>query len=194
MSFLHHQKGQSLIELLVAMGVFVLAVSTISFLIIDSYVSNRAGRERIKATFLAEEGLEAAKSIRDNNWAGLADLSDGSYHGIATSGNNWIFQGTEDDISDQLREGKREIIVKTIDSDRREVTSQVTWKLTEGRSQKVSLVTYLTNWRRTVMLACDGLCKEGGYNKGKCKKARKCKGLNLGEVGECTAPEICCCE
>lgn len=194
MNFLRYQKGQSLIELLVAMAVFVLALSTISFLIIDSYVSNRAGRERTQATFLAEEGLEAAKSIRDNNWANLDDLSDGSYR-IAVSGNNWIFQESEEDITGQLRDGKRKIIIDTIGPDRKKITSKVTWELTAGRPQEVNLVTYLTNWKKTEVVAtCEGFCKEEGYNNGKCQKPEGCKTLNLGEVGECTAPKICCCE
>jgi len=131
-----------LVELLIAMGVFVLATSTITFLIIDAYIANRAGRERTMATFLAEEGIEASRSIRDNNWGNLA----AGEHGLAISGGNWIFSGTQDDISNQLKEGSRKITVENIDSKRKKITSQVTWKLTEARSQAVNLITYLTNW------------------------------------------------
>lgn len=190
------KKGQSLIELLVALGVFVLAATTITFLIIDAYIADRAGRERTRATFLAEEGLEAVRSIRDNNWS---DLINGN-HGLIISGNNWIFQGAEEDVSDQLREGKRKIIVEEVDSDRKKITSQVTWKLTEARSQNVSLITYLTNWAQTVEAAsCKEACQWEGYQCKKkkdceCEAAEKCKGLDLGEVGECTAGKICCCK
>lgn len=187
---INKQKGQSLIELMIAMGVFVLVVSAISWLIIDSYLSDRAGRERMVATFLAKEGMEAARSIRDNSWD---DLSAGN-HGLAISGNNWIFQGSQEDVSNRLREGTRKIIVEEINPDRKKVTSQITWKLTEARSQNVSLISYLTNWGQAAPADCKTLCQWEGYDKGKCKKPDKCKGLNLGEVGECLVPEICCCE
>ena len=89
-----HQKAQSLIELLIALGVFVLIVTAINFLSLDTYIADRAGGERTQATFLAKEGIEAAKSIGDNSWD---DLSLGS-HGLNISDGNWIFQGTEDGI------------------------------------------------------------------------------------------------
>ena len=139
-------KGQSLIELLIAMAVFVLVVSAITFLILDSYIAHRAGREVTLATFLAEEGLEATRSIRDNDWD---DLIDGN-HGIATSIDGWIFQGTEEDISNQLGEGIRKVIVESLDADRKKVQSQITWEFTRARPQEIILVTYLTNWQKEV--------------------------------------------
>lgn len=143
---MRNQSGQSLIELLIAMAVLVMAVSAITFIILDVYLSDRAGRERTKAVFLAKEGMEVARSIRDNNWASLINGS----HGLTLSDNKWIFQGTEEDLSTFLKEGKRKIIIEEIDSNRKRVTSQVTWKLTELRSQNVSLITYLTNWLKLV--------------------------------------------
>ena len=139
--------GQSIIELLIAMGVFVIGVSVIVFLILDVYVADRSGRERMVATFLAKEGLEAARAIRDNDWY---DLSVGN-HGIAVSGNNWVFQDTPEakDISDQLEGGIREIIVEEIDSARRKVTSRVNWDFSPLRSTQVELVSYLTRWTMT---------------------------------------------
>ena len=141
---MNHMKGQSLIELLIAMAIFVLVVSAITFLILDSYIAHRAGREHTLATFLAEEGLEAARSIRDEDWV---DLTDGS-HGITVSGDSWIFQGIEEDISDQLNEGIRKVIVSSVDADRKEVQSKITWEFSELRSQEITLVSYLTNWQK----------------------------------------------
>lgn len=131
------QSGQSLIELLVAMAIFVTVIGSISFLILDSYASLRLSEEITKANFLAEEGLETSRSIRDNSWS---ELSSGS-HGLVISGNNWVFQGTEEDISSQLPDGKRKIIVEEISPYRKKITSLVTWQ-----SREISLVTYLTNW------------------------------------------------
>jgi Tfp pilus assembly protein PilV len=164
---INYQKGQSLIELLVALAVLVLTISAITFLVLDSYVAYRAGREHTLATFLAEEGLEAARSIRDNNWD---DLVDGN-HGIAISGDSWIFQGTENDLSGQLRQGKREVIINTLDVDRKEIQSKVSWEFNEVRSQEVVLVSYLTNWQKEIPSEgcwgtggfCDSLCQHSSY-------------------------------
>jgi len=136
------QKGQSLMELLIAMGVFVMIISAIIFLIIDSYTIHRLGREETIAVFLAEEGLEAVRSIRDSNWN---DLQDGNY-GLAISGRKWIFQGSEEDLSDALKQGKRVITISTIDADKKEIKSKITWEFKENRSQEIILITYLTNW------------------------------------------------
>ena len=146
-------KGQVLMELLVAMAVFVLTVSAITFLLLDSFLTERGSRERIQAIFLAREGQEVARSIRDNSWDSLTPGS----HGLAVSGGQWIFQESEDDLSDQLKNGVREIIVENIEPDRKKIISKVTWKLTENRPQEVTLVSYLTNWRKKVSLQVDYL-------------------------------------
>ena len=193
-----HERGQSLIELLLAMGVFVLAVSAITGLTLDVYLADRSGRERMVATFLAKEGIEAVRSIRDSSWDALTI----GEHGLTISGGKWTFSGSQEDISNKLKEGIRKIIIVeipagAIDSDRKKITSQITWKLSEVRSQDVSLISYLTQWKKTKVAACQTLCETEGYLSGSCKKADKCGGLNLGEVGGCAPPPpttICCCE
>jgi len=188
-----YERGQSLVELLLAMGVFVLTVSVITWLILDVYLADRSGRERTLATFLAKEGIEVARSIRDNSWDALTI----GEHGLTISGGKWTFSGSQEDISNKLKEGVRKIIVESVDSDRKKVTSQITWKLSEARSQDVSLISYLTQWKKTEVASCQTLCEAEGYLSGTCKKVAKCTGLNLGEVGGCAPPPpttICCCE
>ena len=135
------QKGQSLVEVLIAMSIFVMGVSTIGFLVLDANVSTRQGVERTQATLLAKEGLEAARSIRD---ADFDNLTAGP-HGIVLSGNRWIFSGTFD-IQDQFR---RVITVTDIDIDTKKVDSIVTWQFTQSRSNSVTLTDYLTDWNQT---------------------------------------------
>ena len=142
-------KGQSLIELIIAIGVFVIVISGLSFLILESFVSGRLASEVTIANFLAEEGMEATRSIRDNSWN---DLTAGN-HGLAILGNNnWVFQGSQEDIGDQLRGGTRIIEIEDIDPDRKRVISQITWQFTEGRPQEVRLISYLTNWQKVSLV------------------------------------------
>lgn len=194
------ESGQSLIELVIAMSIFVVSVSVVSFLILNVYLSDKLGREKTIATFLAQEGMEAVRSIRDNNWD---DLPSGySENGLAIFGNHWVFQGSKEDLSWQLTEGKRKIIIEEIDGSRRKITSQVTWKVSEERENEVRFFTYLTNWSETSLLeTCVSYCQSIGYADGTCRKnVGACK-LN-GETNEssgniyCTGglqEDTCCC-
>lgn len=148
------QNGQSLIELIIALGIFVIVIASFTLFILDSYVAGRLANEITKANFLAEEGLEAVISIRDNSWDSLTVGN----HGLAISGNNWVLQGTSEDISDQLREGIRVIRVDDIEPDRKKITSQISWQFSEGRTEEVKLITYLTNWQKISIGYCRGIC------------------------------------
>jgi len=144
--FLSNKKGLSIVELLIAITVFGMVAAAIIILILNVYSNIQQNKEESLAIFLAEEGLEAARAVRDNDW----DVLTIGEHGLIISGNNWVFQGTEEDISDRLRQGERKIIVQDIDSDpdKRKVTSQITWEISETQSRNVSLITYLTNWQK----------------------------------------------
>lgn len=139
------ESGQSLIELLIAMFIFVATVTVATFLMLDVFLSDRMGREKTVATFLAKEGMEAVRSIRDNNWD---DLIGGNY-GLVLLSNKWVFQGSEEDINNHLKNGVRKITIEDVGEDRKKITSRITWEINEGRNQEVKLVTYLTNWLKT---------------------------------------------
>jgi len=147
-------KGQSLLELIVAIGIFTIVISGLIFFLLNSYIAGRLASEMTKANFLAEEGLEAVRSIRDNNWQNLIA---GNY-GLAISGSHWIFQGTEEDISNELRGGIRQISIENINSNRKKVISRINWQFSEGRTEEVRLVSYLTNWQKVSVGYCTGTC------------------------------------
>jgi hypothetical protein len=136
-------KGQSLIELIIAIGIFIVITSALAVFVLDSYVAGRLSLEITKADFLAEEGVEAVSSIRDNSWSNLITGS----HGLAISGGRWVFQGNSEDIGDQLRNGTRVIEIENIGQYRKKITSRVNWQFSETRPEEVIFVSYLTNWR-----------------------------------------------
>jgi len=138
-------KGQALLELVLAVGIFAAGISIFIFFLLNSYVLGRLAQELTKAELLAEEGLEAARSIRDDNWDGLL----AGNHGLAVSGSSWVFQGQEEDISSQLNFGKRQIVIEnTSNPDKKKITSKVNWEFSQGRQESVELYTYLTNWQK----------------------------------------------
>ena len=136
--------GQSSIEILLAIGIFAILAGTLGFLVLDSYSTGRLANEITVANYLAEEGIEAARSIRDADWNNLVAGS----HGLAVSGEKWIFYDAQEDITSWLSGGSRNLTIENIDADRKKITSKVSWDFTENRPQEIRLVTYLTNWQR----------------------------------------------
>lgn len=135
------EAGQSLIEVLVAIGVFVAGIATVGLLVLDANVASRQGVERTQAILLAREGLEAVRSMRDGDFDNIT----AGAHGIALSGNKWIFSGTSD-TQDQFT---RVITVTDIDIDTKKIQSTVTWQFTQVRPNSVAFLDYLTDWNQT---------------------------------------------
>ncbi|OHA59542.1 MAG: hypothetical protein A2589_01620 [Candidatus Vogelbacteria bacterium RIFOXYD1_FULL_46_19] len=141
MNRLKRQTGQSLVELLVAMGVFTIGATAILFLVLEADVSSWQGVERTKAVWLAKEGLEVVRAIRDNDFN---DLTDG-VHGISLSDEQWQLAGGEN-VQDQFT---RIITISTVPDQPglKEVKSQVSWQLGDSRPQSTELITYLSDWQ-----------------------------------------------
>lgn len=124
------------------MAVALLAIFASS---LSAYLTNQLaymtrGQSALEAIYLAQEGLEAARSIRDVDWDNLATGT----HGLVYDG-TWDFSGTEEII------GKftRVISVAEIAENERNVISLVTWPGTASL-RSVSLATNLSNWREIV--------------------------------------------
>ena len=115
-------RGQSTLELLVALVVIILTVSAIivvSFgnqsLSVETELSNLA-------LLKAREDLEDARADARENWAGL----------VSNSQNDGQFT--------------REIIVENVSNYEKKVTARVSWQTDPLRPQKIELTTILTDW------------------------------------------------
>jgi len=71
------RKGQSLVEALVALSILMIALLGIEALLTRSFLLDRVTTDQTKATYLASEGIEIAKSLIDHD----------VYEDIATGGN-----------------------------------------------------------------------------------------------------------
>lgn len=130
--------GFSLVEVILSASIFALIVTALVGAIGYGSESVVISGERARAVYLAEEGLEAARNIRDESFSNLVD---GTY-GLRITGGSWIFSGSSD-VTDIFT---REVVILTPGVDRRRVLSRVNWSQTLQRPGEVSLVTYLTNW------------------------------------------------
>ena len=93
----HTSKGVSLVEVLIAIGVFVLMMSTIGLLGMSGPTLAREGVERTQAVAIANEGIEAANELRSDGFANLVP----GIHGIDLSSGKWAFSGPSD-VTDQF--------------------------------------------------------------------------------------------
>jgi len=113
-------KGQSLVEILVSLGIFAIVVSAVFFLFFGGQSLSVDSSNAQIATEYASEGLEAVRSIRDRDWD---ELGDGSY-GLVFQSGQWEFSSSEDtkDIF------TRTIFISTVDANTKQASTTVTWQ------------------------------------------------------------------
>lgn len=132
-------KGISLIELLLSIALFSILVTGLSSAVFYLLQSQKDTAYRAKAIFLAQEGIEAVKIIKKNNFSSLAS---GNY-ALSTSANTWSLVAGIENIDGY----QRQITISTIDANTFRAISTVTWNDTFN-SQQVQYSTYFTNWER----------------------------------------------
>lgn len=183
------QKGQSVIEIIIAVAILVIIAATAVMAVLGGLSINRLGKEEDEATFFAKQGIEALRSLRNQGWDDpflATDCTSGC--GLSKTGDNWSFSGTSDDpngtgkftrvvkIEATQRDGSGNLVNTggTTDEDMYKITSTVTWNFTPARTNRVNLISYLANWSRAryndltdgdCALACQGL----GYSAGVCR-------------------------
>jgi Tfp pilus assembly protein PilV len=148
------KKGISLVEVVV--GVSLIAISLIGLVGAYNFYFRIALKDTtfIQASFLLEEGLEAARSIRDNDWDSIANLISGNDYGFEYEGNSWQSTTTLSSIdgffyrtfvvSNILRDSNDDISLSgTEDPNTKEITVTVSWFDNNSTTTK-SISTYLT--------------------------------------------------
>lgn len=136
-----YEEGFSLVEVLLAGSIFALLVTALVGSYLYGEESTALSGNRVRATALASEGLEAVRNIRD---AGFVNITDGTY-GLSTTSNQWNLSGSFD------TQGifTRQITISTIDTTRKNVVAQVTWQQNPQRAGSISLTTRIANWIRS---------------------------------------------
>lgn len=134
-------KGFVLVEVILTSALFALVSAGLFSAFYYGLESVKASGQRTRSVSLAEEGLEAVRSIRD---AGFTNLVDGSY-GLSNDGTKWILSSG----SDAKGEYTRQIQIQTIDSHTKYILSLVMWNQSRQRPGAFGLVTYLSDWPET---------------------------------------------
>ena len=132
---MNKNKGQSLLELIVAIGIILACTIATLTLVITSIQAGRKGSDKIIATNLAREGIEIVRNIRDSNWL---------------SGNSWNERLSSEDwqvvsMNGQATKFQRRVII-TPGANTLHVLIEVRW-LEKGRNRQVAAQTVLYNWK-----------------------------------------------
>lgn len=133
-----NQRGFSVVEVLLAATVFgMLAAGLIGAIIYGRSSAADAGDHQ-RATQLADEGVDAVRNIAR---ASYSNLVDGTY-GLAQSGGIWTLSGSSD-TSDVYT---RQITIASAGTNRKTITSTVTWPQAFGGNGSVSVSSRIVNW------------------------------------------------
>lgn len=183
------KNGFSLVEVLLSVAVFALIVTALVGGLIYGQQSTALAGMRSRAAILADEGLEAARNIRDANFT---NLTDGTF-GLTTTGSQWNLSGSSD-ITDIFT---RAITISTVDANRKQLVSTVTWQQNAQRNGAVSAVTYLTNWKASggggaPPVSCAAYCQTlpTGYTSSTCRQ-NTVQCTQNGEIYEVGGDSIC---
>ncbi len=132
--------GFTLLEVMLAVA--LLALLVVGFLGAWSYGQDAlvSSGNRLRALYLAEEGLDALRNIRDQSYGAVA----AGTHGLSTTSNQWSLSGA----SDVNGIFTRSIQIADVGANRKVATATVTWQQNAVRRGTVTLATELTNWLR----------------------------------------------
>ncbi|MBI2337949.1 hypothetical protein HYU95_02090 [Candidatus Daviesbacteria bacterium] len=162
------KNGFSVLEVILAAAIFMIFSTGAVIVVVQSYNANRLGAENSVAAQFAAEGIEAAKSIKNQNFSLLNSDAYLAGTGLIRNGTGvWQFEGdntsdvlthnSSDDYTRVIRIGKTYRINGNIvesggteDPDTKKITSTVTWNFNSARPETTSLVTYFSDWRKPI--------------------------------------------
>lgn len=137
------KKGFSLIEIILAVAIFALVAGLFIFAFIDSYKINEKARDWRTATILAEEGIEAVRSIRDRDYD---EVPKNQAYGLVMDNGQWkLVSGYQEKIDKFTRQLRFDSTVSATKGIR--IISAVSWQALGGLNQQIELYSLVTNWR-----------------------------------------------
>lgn len=148
------ERGFGIIEIIIAITIMSLALFSISQISVLTIKKNTENKESLKALYLAEEGLEAARSARDQSWSlNIAAKTMGSPYYPVISGDKWTLSASNPGaiegiysrqtvISNTSRDVNDNIVSSggTDDPNTKKITATISWG-----SKDITLETYITN-------------------------------------------------
>lgn len=166
--YLKKNDGFSLMEVMVAIAVLLVGIVGLISLLNFIVVSGRVSADRLIAINLAQEGLEVVHNSRDRSADWASWISDGNYDaelGLLSPAPGapyvWILKknpstyklnydsstGFYGYTMGTVSNFSRKIIISTLSSTEKKITTQVTWS-EHGRAHTLSIEGRLRDWRK----------------------------------------------
>ncbi|MDP3901796.1 MAG: hypothetical protein Q8Q37_02385 [bacterium] len=141
------RRGASLMELLVAIGIFAMISASALILFFGGQSISVDSVNVQRALDYAVEGQEAVQSIAHRNWS---ELTNGE-HGLIYQGGQWEFldSSTAKDLF------SLKVFIDDVDVNTKKASTTVTWALSPARSQDIQLVRYLSHWENPLVGGCE---------------------------------------
>ena len=152
----YQKNGFALVEALVSAGILsTVLAGAIGALLISTQSATTNGA-RVEAAYLADEGIEAVRILRDNGWGANIDghaPSEEFY--LEWDGTTWVATTTNSlidnifersiEFADVYRDGSEQIAESgSLDSDTKLITVSVSWLSGDATSSR-TLSAYITN-------------------------------------------------
>lgn len=156
------RKGISIVEVVVATGIFAIFSVGIFYLAADTLQNTSNVEEGNKAMLYAQEGIEVARQMRDRSYL----LLESGDHGLQLENDVWSFIQAPEDIdgyynrtvlvSDVYRDVSGNIAESgTLDNSIKKISVTIEW-LDKGIIPKsLALETYLSDWRGSNFIQTD---------------------------------------
>ncbi len=135
--------GFSTVEVLLAATVFGMIVTALSGALVYGRTSSADAGETNRAHYLAEEGVEAIRNIRDTSYASLPASGD---WGLQKSGGVWTLAGTFDTSG----VFSRKATFTTVDTTHKNVVVTVSWS-TGSVANQVTATARFVNWNAALV-------------------------------------------
>jgi|SRR3989344_759114 len=98
-------RGFGILEIVIAVSIISATIFSLSFVFLIASRLETMSLDKIRANFIAEEGLEAMRFLRDQSWAGnLAALAQGTTYFLSFSapGSSWSIGASDPGLIDNL--------------------------------------------------------------------------------------------
>lgn len=164
------EKGQSLLEITIALGVAVLVITALTVTTLIGLRNSQFSQNQVQATKLAQEGLEKIKQMRNRNtfictedgtnyswkieeaptsniWQNLLVGTSSAYYFIPVAGNCELKNTVNNNEAAISGLFHRKVFIENITGEpmQKKFTTQVLWDDPSG-SHKSELITILTNY------------------------------------------------
>ena len=139
-------KGQSLVEILVAIVIVTVVLITLVAAVVMAIRGVRFSKQKIRANFLAQAGLEWVRSKRiELGWDDFADLSSGAGAVYCLKDLNFELIGSCSETQTVQAIFKRELVLTNVGTDGVKVYVRVIWN--EGEVEfSTDIETTMRDW------------------------------------------------